>query len=89
VATERLQVNSPTEAVLICRPPTFRKESPCMSAALRRRPAFFRAFVFSGPAGINRAASRASMASVSKMAASRERRIRFHWGSLAGEPSTA
>jgi hypothetical protein len=50
--------------------PRFAKKSPCMSAALRKMPAFFRASVFSCPTGIKRAVSRASMALASKSLAS-------------------
>src|ERR1700738_1884698 len=53
-----------------------------MSAALRNMPAFFRASVFSCPAGIRRAASRASIALASQSMASVEGCIRFIRGAL-------
>ena len=62
--------------------PRFVKKIPCMSAALRNMPAFFRASVFSCPAGIRRAASRASIALASQSMASVEGCIRFIGGAL-------
>src|SRR5436305_9435076 len=40
--------------------------NPCASAVLRSKPAFFKASIFSGPGGIDRAASNASVASASQ-----------------------
>ena len=52
--------------------PRFAKVIPRASAALRSRPAFFKASIFSGPQGIDRAASKASSASASKSRSSCE-----------------